>query len=154
MALPQIPPQVLAALASRGGPGGPTPPIGAPNLGPDMMGGSPPMGAPPGAPGGGMPDAGMLGGAGPGMMPGMPADPSTPDGAAQLMQPLIMAQQAKLEGVKAEMAHSAAQALAQSMQNMDNPLANGAGSLPGIPPAPGDDAGPPAGAGPGGPPNF
>lgn len=138
-----IPPHVMAALAARGGPGNAPPP---PDPSAGMMGASPLPGGPPVGPPGGDPTAGAMGpdpGMGGVLGAGMPADPSTPDGVMQLLNPLMMAQQAKVEGLKAEMAHSMAAAMAQAMSNIDNPAGAAAATLPGMPTAPGSDPGGP-----------
>lgn len=93
------------------------------------------------APPGGDPTLGGDPGMG-GVLPqGAPPDPSTPEGADALIAPLVMAQQAQVEGIKAQMAHSMAAAMAKAMANLENPAGAAAGTLPGMPTAPGSDPG-------------
>lgn len=92
-------------------------------------------------PPGGDPSAMGAPGMGGVLPPGAAADPSTPEGADSLLSPLVMAQQAKLEGIKAEMAHSMAAAMAKAMANLENPAGAAASTLPGVPTAPGSDPG-------------
>lgn len=84
----------------------------------------------------------MMGGD-PSMTGAPPADPSTPDGAVALMAPLIAAGQAKVSAVKMQIAQSMAAAMAQAMQNIENPAGEAAATLPGVPTAPGSDPGGP-----------
>lgn len=129
-----IPPHVLASLAARGGPGAPPPD-------PTMLPGGAPVGPPGAAPPGLPPGVDPSGG--PGLPVGAPADPSTPDGAIQLITPLVLAQQQQLDGIKQAQAQSMAQAMAQAMQNLENPAGAAAATLPGVPTAPGSDPGGP-----------